>query len=410
MTAAPQPPAAAPANPAAELPADLRADGATTRQPGKGRFMELEAFRALAALAVVVYHAYQYSGLQRSVDEGTPSSTVLNSLDGAVAFFLALSGFLLFLPIATAAIGQLGLLSSRGFLARRAVRIIPLYLIAVSVVWAVRTPTLPGPWQELVTHLTFTHIYFQEYIFTTIGPAWSLAVEIVFYVLLALLAPLAYRLCGRLGGRGARVGLLVGLVALLVGASLAFKLWAFGVAEIPFDNFPVYFSPIARLDNFALGMGLAVAAAATRGRWSAGPSLQLGVRLAGVAIIVAATLVRVDGGVGELLFHTIVSVGATLLFASSILAERGTRWERALSWRPFAALGLWSYSIYLWHEPVMQSLGRRGWLVSPTPEAFLSNAVVMVVLACVIGFLSYWIIEYPATNLRFLLKDRPPRP
>ena len=53
-------------------------------------------------------------------------------------------------------------------------------------------PDLPGHWQDLVLHLTFTHVYSDQYIFWTDGPAWSLAVEFHFYVLMALSVPLVH--------------------------------------------------------------------------------------------------------------------------------------------------------------------------------------------------------------------------
>ena len=62
----------------------------------------------------------------------------------------------------------------------------------VLVVWALTNPSLPGHWQDLVLHLTFTHVYSDQYIFWTDGPAWSLAVEFHFYVLMALCMPLVH--------------------------------------------------------------------------------------------------------------------------------------------------------------------------------------------------------------------------
>ncbi|CAM5565325.1 Acyltransferase OS=Streptomyces antimycoticus OX=68175 GN=SSPO_013610 PE=4 SV=1 [Streptomyces antimycoticus] len=47
----------------------------------------------------------------------------------------------------------------RVFLFRRAIRIIPLYFLAVLCVWATRNPTLPGEWSDLVHHLTFTQVF-----------------------------------------------------------------------------------------------------------------------------------------------------------------------------------------------------------------------------------------------------------
>ena len=104
------------------------------------RFTELEAYRGIAALLVVVFHAYQYSregtGTPREVYTGTPLHLLFYNLEAPVSWFFVLSGFLLFLPFARAAIEQRGFLSSRGFLVRRAIRIRPPYYVAILVVWA----------------------------------------------------------------------------------------------------------------------------------------------------------------------------------------------------------------------------------------------------------------------------------
>jgi peptidoglycan/LPS O-acetylase OafA/YrhL len=65
-------------------------------------------------------------------------------------------------------------------------------------------------------------------------------------------------------------------------------------------------------------------------------------------------------------------------------------------------LGLVSYSLYLWHEPLMSQLARHHILINPAPHAFPLNALVLAVGSLGIAYLSYWIIEYPAMQLRHL--------
>ncbi len=102
---------------------------------------------------------------------------------------------------------------ARLFLFRRAIRIVPLYFLAVLVVWASRNPSLPGDWRDLVEHLTFTHVFDGDRIFYTLGPTWSLSLEIVFYLTLVAIGPLVVRPCGSVGTRGGR--------AVLCGAGCA---------------------------------------------------------------------------------------------------------------------------------------------------------------------------------------------
>src|SRR5665811_1079712 len=76
--------------------------------------------------------------------------------DSTVGLFFVLSAFLLTLPYARAGLTGNQPVAARAFLFRRSVRIVPLYLVAVLVVWASRNPALPGDWRDLVEHLTFT--------------------------------------------------------------------------------------------------------------------------------------------------------------------------------------------------------------------------------------------------------------
>ena len=181
------------------------------------RFEGLEAYRGIAALSIVVFHAYQYSreGLQLDgfVYEGTPWHTLFHNLDGAVSWFFVLSGFLIFLPFCQAAVDQGSRRSARRFLIRRALRILPLYYVAILVVWSLRYTGSREEWVSLLQHLTFTHVFCQENLFQIIGPAWSLADEVIFYLMVAGLGPLAYLACRRLIARGKRAARIVAAVS-----------------------------------------------------------------------------------------------------------------------------------------------------------------------------------------------------
>ena len=109
-----------------------------------------------------------------------------------VEMFFVLSGFVLWLPVAKAALDARTGRPGWVLLFRRMARLLPLYYAVVLVVWTTTNPSLPGHWQDLLMHLTFTHVYSDDYIFWTIGPAWTLGVEFHFYVLMALSVPLVH--------------------------------------------------------------------------------------------------------------------------------------------------------------------------------------------------------------------------
>ncbi len=378
--------------------------GGVNRDTQQTRFTELEAYRGIAALLVVVFHAYQYSregtGTPREVYSGTPLHLLFHNLEAPVSWFFVLSGFLLFLPFARAAIEQRGFLSSRGFLVRRTIRILPPYYLAILAVWAWRFNGGVGQWRDLITHLTFTQVFDKVHIFWTIGPAWSLAVEVQFYLMLAILGPISCAACARLATERARSVALVGGVVALIVSSLAYKWWAGIVAQVPHENFPVYFGPLAKLDTFALGMMLAILVAGFRGRFQGHMAIVL--RLVGVGLLAGVFALRGTYAVVDLYFHTLAGFAFLLVLSSTTLGPRDSAWARRLAHPALQALGAISYSVYLWHEPLLIELGQRELLIHTIPAAFPANALILVLLSVAVATISYRAIERPLGELRWL--------
>ena len=390
-------------------PQDRRAAGTHQRQvpggpPGEnGRFAELEAYRGLAALLIVVYHAYQQSRVTTAyVYQGTPVHVVFRNLEATVAWFFALSGFLIFLPFARAIAEGSRAQSARGFLVRRAIRIVPVYYAAILIVWSVRYTGGPGQWRDLAEHLSFTQIFDRVHIFWTIGPSWSLAVEVLFYLLIAIASPLAYRACRRLSTPGARLTMLACGVSLLIAASIAYKAWAWWVGHVPEADYPVYFGPVAKLDTFGFGMLLAIVLLVAGRRPLLRGRMPMLFRLIGLALLAADFGLRASSPAVNLYFHTLSGLAFVLILASTVLGPRGSTWERMLGWRPLQYLGLVSYSVYLWHEPLMIALHDRHMLAFESVRGFPLSTLMLIGVSLLVATISYWAIEYPATLLRHL--------
>ena len=156
--------------------------------PAPPRFENLNLLRAAAALVVVVYHVIEHAQWK-----AFPASGPL------VAFRVGWFGVDLFFVISGFVIAYSGLLlwraDARGFQraywARRLTRILPLYLLTLVLWLAVFQPGfLFAGWREwgwqLFTHLTFTHGFWAETHGAIDGPNWSLAVEMQFYLAMAL--------------------------------------------------------------------------------------------------------------------------------------------------------------------------------------------------------------------------------
>jgi peptidoglycan/LPS O-acetylase OafA/YrhL len=131
------------------------------------------------------------------------------------------------------------------------------------------------------------------------------------------------------------------------------------------------------------------------------------------ALCSGAGAVRLSG-VWRALLH---SAGLALIGLGAWLAEPAAGWPSALALLPVggaalvivgdlrrsfwaetalvAAVGRASYSIYIWHWPVLVALRYAG--VTMTPEATVCAVAAMLTL----GFASYWLIEQTATRWLF---------
>lgn len=300
------------------------AGGASVVQAGEVRSARIESLRALAALSVLVGHVWLFS---QGAGGSYPGRLVGAGRYGVWLFF-ALTGYLLFWPFVRG-----GPIDLRRYALNRALRILPLYYVVVVVLLVLdQHGGSPSQWLRFTT---MTESFSSSTVGTVDVPVWSLVVEVQFYVLLPLLAWLLLR-TGSL--RRAAIGL--GVLALL---SLA--VWFAKVHSPAVPDLRWRYSLPATFFNFTAGMFLALfRVRAGRRRVGATPLLAGGVAL----WLVAASAVRWA--------EPLCALGAVLIVAALVLPVRDGPLTRSLAFRPLAALGVASYSLYLWHVPVIRSL------------------------------------------------------
>ena len=368
--------------------------------PQRVRLAGLDGLRALAALTVVSYHVARFSAFVG------PLPALLWELKGGVALFFVISGTVLYLPYARTIRDGERLPDWRIYAGRRAVRILPAYWIALTVVAA--GPFAAGVFgPDLWRYYGLSQIYSPDTLFSGLGGAWSLCVEVTFYALLPLFARGAAALAHRLGSRaGLRRHLfLIGLPAL---ASVLLRGALTGSLTAPIQDQGVTLSIALSgfLDWFAIGMALAVLAA-EREAGRAGARLLVGLAARPRWCVVLALLafaVGIPAQHGDmflpwygLLTHVALGVGSGLL----VLAAIGRDGERASS-SPIRRLGssclTWlgtiSYGIYLWHLVVLELITSR-----PAPrslEAVAGLWLAVVGGAVLLGAASYYLVERPS--------------
>ena len=145
------------------------------------------------------------------------------------------------------------------------------------------------------------------------------------------------------------------------------------------------------------------------GRWRIAPCWRAS--LAAVAAVIALYAVFVvDGELGEPLYDTLVALAIALgllpLLGTAEPSPRARQVLRVLDPCPIVAVGLVSYSLFLWHEPLVRWLSDRGWARGGDLAGFLRDLALVAVVAGFLSALTYRMVERPA--LAHKRADQPP--
>lgn len=355
--------------------------------------------RAFAALAVVTFHAYQYNRTESWPLSGLVHRLLLGT-DLFVDMFFVLSAFVLWLPVARSVLAGTTGRPGRVVLFRRLARLIPLYYSVVLIVWAISNPSLPGNWQDLLLHLSFTQVYSDQYIFWTNGPAWSLAVEFHYYLLIAAAIPVVHALTVRARSGAGRLAIAMTLPVLCAAAATAYLAWRIHVVQTPLEQWSAWFNPLAKGNDFALGMTLAVVVASGA---TLGDTARRVLGVLSVSALVALVLARpLDGPVTNW-WHPMFAVAITVGLASIVMNDGQPAW---MSWRPLSWIGGLGYGIYLIHEPVQRLVGSMGLLPEPAPGlTFLVTAAIVAVPSTLLAWLSSRTVEEAGRRTLGLIDD-----
>lgn len=359
-----------------------------------GRVPALDGVRGIAIVLVVLHNA---TAVAAGPPTGVfyPFALIVHSGWIGVQLFFALSGFLI----------TDGLLATqgsanyfRGFYARRALRILPLYygvLFALFVV-APRIVTLPPPFST--THQASLWLFTANWQATPYGfeHFWSLAVEEQFYVFWPLVV---WKLNA---GRLLKVCVWIAIGALLLRVLLA---------SLGADPGRLYESTLCRMDALSLGgAGVCILRLRSSRQWAVNRSK---------AAATAACLLFLGGAAvthaynthtlaGESLGYSVLAICCAACVTLTAVPQSGAlgRFVTLLSWRPLRLLGIYSYAMYVFHNLLHKLIGEP-WLVA----RFAGHAPywVVVLYSIVVLAITYVLAlcSYHAWEKHFLrLKDR----
>jgi len=352
-----------------------------SRTQESGYRPEVDGLRAVAVASVVIYHVNK---------AWLPGGYV------GVDIFFVISGFLITSIIWRELQG--GTFSLADFYLRRIRRIIPVMLVVVAAtLLAGVLLLLPDALGRLSLSSIFSvasaaNIYFWRYLdddyFAEASDQepllhlWSLGVEEQFY----LVWPLLLLLVAAVRRNGVAI-------AILVAAVIAIA--SFALAEATNESNPKfsYFMLPARAGELMVGALLALSLKREGGAsWLGKPLAAEVVAVAGLAAIGYSVFFLDDLSPFPGLNALYPCVGAALV----ILAGAHSR---LLQWllanRPMVWIGLISYSLYLWHWPILAFIRYFHDTVA------VSHAVAAVVAMLALSFLSYRYVERPSRRVRW---------
>jgi peptidoglycan/LPS O-acetylase OafA/YrhL len=357
----------------AEVPAPTPVASAVSARHGVRA--DIQGLRALAVASVVVFHFWP--------------SLLPGGFTGVDVFFVV-SGFLITGQI----LRDVDRFPPRTFAARfwaaRARRILPAALLVLGVVLVASRAVLPvSQWPGLGEHTLSSALSIEnwrlaaeavDYGAEGAAPSplqhyWSLSVEEQFYVvwpLLILALTLLVRRFGALGRLGRR-----GVVGAAMGAVLVSSL-TYSFVVTTSDPGAAYFVTPARIWQLAAG-GL-VALVAVRGvrvaPW-------IGVALIGAGFALVTTDTAYPGFAALL-----PTVGTCLVLIGGPTGRLS--FDRLTGVRPVQHLGDISFSVYLWHWPLL--------ILAPIAlarELTAADTVVLLVVTLVVSELSFRLVEQP---------------
>lgn len=313
-----------------------------SRRTSTGRLIaEIDGLRFVSIALVVLFHLAGYvavrHGIPSSSEDATGVFRVLSHGHYGVQLFFVISGFVLGLPFAAQHLAGGRAVRLRPYFVRRITRLEPPYVLSMLLLAPAVVVMSGTPPREIVPHLLASLAYLHNAVYgegsIINSVAWSLEVEVQFYILAPLLATAAFRWRSAAARRAVLLAACAGIVAVQV-------LWMQGVPALTLASF---------LQFFLLGFLLAdlyttdwTAPSARPGAWDA-------LWLACWPLLWAAW--EAPYAVGAFAFPAV-----TLAFFAASLRGRISRAVLSNPW--IVTIGGMCYSIYLLHYPLISVLGR----------------------------------------------------
>jgi peptidoglycan/LPS O-acetylase OafA/YrhL len=377
------------------------------------RFPLTVGMRGIPAIAIIVGHAWFFTGGFGGFTESLPNRAMVR-MDGLVALFFLLSAFLLYRPMIAHRTGGPAAPRVADYAKRRFIRLYPAYWVALTAfaIFVGIYGAFSAHWWAFYSLTDFLHLQLHNVcpadkdLLCGLPQSWTLGVDMTFYVLLPFYAALTGLLAR---GRDTRVWVrrelilvaAIGLASLLLGGP-------------PFDLRSqdwFRFSAFGHFYWFSLGLGLAVISTLD---WRTGlpravramaerPLLCWGLA-AGIYLFTVLAFYPAPFIIAPFRdkweynwLNLIQGVAAVLLFVPGVFGNpnRGLP-NRFLGHPALMWVGLISYGLLLWNVTIAVLLGDEG-----ANAGYWTVLILGGVLTLPLATASYYLVERPLMKFKY---------
>jgi peptidoglycan/LPS O-acetylase OafA/YrhL len=314
-----------------------------SRETSSGRFIaEMDGLRFAAIGMVILFHLNGYLTAKSLLYRTSPPQSDWLAQVAVVGFrgvelFFVISGFILGLPFAAHRIKGAAPVNLRKYYLRRLTRLEPPYIAALFVLFILAVGMQGRPPASFYPHFAASLFYLHSLIYGTLSPAmgvaWSLEIEVQFYLLVPLLT-LLFAIKSKSFRRS--------LIAIVILVALAAQ--SLFLHDAPRASLSI----LAYLQFFLIGFLLADIFIAD---WQEAPQRNLAWDLVGLAGWPLLFVILHSHALAHWLFPAWV-------FILYCAAFRGRLVNWFFSNRWITAIGGMCYSIYLLHYEVISAVGR----------------------------------------------------
>lgn len=383
-----------------------------------GYLYALDGLRAVSLILIFIFHNWQASWITYKIL--LPSGKYLFDFEifqryGYIAIdsFFVLSGFGLFYPVARAMFGEGRAVSWREFYIKRIKRIIPgYYLMLVLLLIFPKlsyniydAKSISETFAHFFTHATFTHIYNDITSGSVISTAWTLGIEVAFYLVFPFFAqPFAKR------------PLITFVIMFIIGQGARI----FGAGCLDLTQQSITSFPLLYIDIFGWGMLSAYAVVLVRNKLKHIDKLKPFMTLISVlSLVVVYFFIKwmsqidfknydTDASAAFRMIYRFIVDGAFAVFLFSTPFAYDFWHKKIWGNRFFVFLSTISYSFYLWHQNIhifLKKINVPYTVQSPPMHdrvAMDGFVVLSVLLSLAVACISTYCIELPIMRYGFL--------